>query len=347
MKVRFTILRFLFVKVNSILNLVPATTKCLYAGSDSDCITCPAASKFLDPVSRNCFTVCPFYYFGNSKINQCRSCDPTCYTCSDRFVNNCISCTGVRYFNPLANTCILNCEAAGMTKSILTPNLCIAFEAKAVLVNVDEITPIDPNSFTYLTANVTYASSTGYTLLWYFNNTENKILNNNSTKLIMPLAGPFVGATNSLTVNLNPAFFMQGFNYKFNLNITKTNGGISVNVTQSWILIMNSAPKNGNITVVPTIGLRNTTTFIINCVNWTDDNTNSTDFMYRYYSIENNTATLNLITNWTSSIQTSTNFTVRYYQIPSTTLTLYCDVKDKMGSTNTSSTNVNYILNFR
>ena len=71
-------------------------------------------------------------------INQCRRCHETFYECTNKFYNNCTSCKGSLYFNYKENTCIPNCQAVGLTKSLTKPNICVIFDANAILVNVDE-----------------------------------------------------------------------------------------------------------------------------------------------------------------------------------------------------------------
>lgn len=273
-------------------------------------------------------------------MNQCRSCHPTCYKCTDRFDNNCIACTGDLYLNPSFKTCVDNCESWGLTKSISEKNLCVEFDATAVLVNVNTITPINTYNFTHLQANVTQATSPTYDTLWEFDFENTKLVNQNKTtpQLTLNATGPFTSDLKSLKVNLDPTFFQLGFKYVFILKIIRNNQNSRVEVARNWTLIMNDSPQKGYVSVTPIIGLRNTTTFVLRCVGWSDDNT--ADILYRFYSQENNTSVFNYLTNWTDFNEAYTNFTVRYYQLPTTGIKIFCDVKDKYNATNTASTDV-------
>lgn len=317
----------------------------MYPGNtNDDCISCPASTLFLNANTGNCVAQCPPFYFGNTKMNQCRDCDVTCYQCSDRFSTSCTACTDLLYFNPSASTCVTNCETYGLTKSLTTANLCVVFDATASLVNVDTVNPINPWNFTYLEAKVTQSTSPSYTTNWLFDSATTLALNN-GTNITLDANGPFTSDTTKLGVKLNASFFALGFKYNFILQIIRTNDLSKVVVTKNWTLIMNAAPKYGYAASTPTIGLRNTTTFVLSCLNFTDDN--SKNLTYQFYSIEANTSTTNTIQNWTSANETFTNFTVRYYQVPSTVITVYCSAKDAMGAVTTVSTNVNHQLIYR
>jgi hypothetical protein len=199
--------------------------------------------------------------------------------------------------------------------------------------------PINPNTFYNITAQVVGATSPGYTTYWSFNTIETNKANNFDTKLKLDPLGPFSGGRANLTATLNPGFFQLGYKYNFYLDIIKANNNSQVTVSKNWTLTMNQVPQSGKVTVTPILGLRNNTNFIINCLNWVDENSLS-GLTFRYYSIENNTSTQNLIQDWTNSTEANTVFNVRYYQLPSTTVNVYCDVMDSMGAINSASTPV-------
>ncbi len=304
---------------------------------NDDCITCAKSDIYIDPTTGNCVATCQPKWFGNNNINQCRQCDSSCYQCTDIWPTSCTACTGNLYFVPSNSQCVSTCEAYGLTQSLTTPNLCVLFDASAVLENVSPSVPINPTTFTNLIAKVIAATSNNYTTLWAFDSSAS-LAANNSTSLTFDSAGPFVSSLNDLNVTLNPSFFNLGLKYNFVLNIIKTNNNSSLTITKNWTLTMNQSPQKGSIKVTPTIGLRNTTTFVIDCINWTDENSKS--LLYKVYSIENNTNTVNLISNWTSYTETYTKFTVRYYQLPTTSVVISCDVMDSMGAINTAKTTV-------
>ena len=142
-------------------------------------------------------------------MNQCRPCHDTCYRCTDRFYNNCTECTGSLYWNFKENTCIPNCEAVGLTKSLTRPNICVKFDADASLVNVDALTPIDINTFTYIEATVIGATSTGYTTLWKLDVDETNRINRELgfTDDLSAGASPFTGDLTDLNTPLDNTFF--------------------------------------------------------------------------------------------------------------------------------------------
>ena len=103
----------------------PTTTKCLYpANVNDDCILCPTATPWLHTIDGLCYLTCPQGFFGNTKLNQCRPCHSTCFTCTDSLATTCSSCTGSLFFNSSVKKCVDNCQQYGLTKSISVGNLC-------------------------------------------------------------------------------------------------------------------------------------------------------------------------------------------------------------------------------
>lgn len=187
------------------------------------------------------------------------------------------------------------------------------------------------------------ATAPGYTTFWSLNSTETTRVNNYDTKLKLDPLGPFSGNRSNLLATLNPGFFQIGYKYNFFFDIIKSNDKSQVTVTKNWTLTMNQVPQNGKVTVTPVLGLRNNTNFIINCLNWIDENSLN-GMRYRFYSVENNTSTQNVIQDWTSATEANTVFNVRFYQLPSTGMTVYCDAMDSMGAINSASTSVRKYL---
>ena len=105
--------------------IAPLITKCLFPGNvNDDCILCPDANKWLNPKDGLCIAACPVKFFEHPLMNQCRDCDVTCNTCSGILPNNCLSCIGNLFLNTFKNTCVTNCVAEGLTKSINFKNQC-------------------------------------------------------------------------------------------------------------------------------------------------------------------------------------------------------------------------------
>lgn len=166
-------------------------------------------------------------------------------------------------------------------------------------------------------------------------------------------AGPFTSSLNSLTVGLNSSFFQLGMLYNFGLNIISVNNGSNVTVSVNWTLIMNQAPQSdfniildGIIYSQPSVGLLLTTNFLFNCTGWTDDNSNSAQWLYSFYYVEANTGGLqNIISNASNTNTASYVFDVRYYDLPQTMMTIYCQIQDPMGAINITSVNVLFYHN--
>ena len=324
----------------------PSDSCAQFADISSNCLICRENKKYLHAVDGSCLDECPPTYFGNDKILQCRECHETCYRCTDRFYNNCTACTGSLYFNYKDNTCIENCELVSLTKSNTRPNLCVIFDAEASLVNVDTVTPIDVNTFTHIQATVIGATATGYTTYWRFNVSETNRINNELgfTDDLSDDASPFTGDLTLLDTPLDHTFFKVGHKYVFELDIIKENDGSYVTVTVSWVLTMNQPPSDGYIKVIPTIGLLETTTFVITCYDFIDENTNSELLEYFFYYIEDQTSSIiNLSEDWSTNNEIYSKFSVRYYQPPTTQLEIYCKVRDQYKAESQVSTKVTIV----
>ena len=330
-----------------IQDIADPTNECgQFADPNENCLICRENKKYLHAVDGSCVDECPATYFGNDKILQCRECHETCYRCTNRFYNNCTECTGSLYFNYKENTCIENCESVGLTKSNTRPNICVIFDAEASLVNVDTVTPIDVNTFTHIQATVVGATATGYTTYWRFNVSETNKINTDLgyEDVLDDDATPFTGDLTLLDTPLDHTFFKIGHKYVFHLDIIKENDGSNVTVTVTWVLTMNQSPQNGYIKVIPTIGLLETTTFVMTCYDFLDENTNTEDLEYFFYFIEDDTSSvINLSKDWSTNNEVYSNFSVRYYQPPTTKLEIYCKVRDQYHAENVVSTKITIV----
>ena len=330
-----------------IQDIADPTNECgQFADPNENCLICRENKKYLHAVDGSCVDECPATYFGNDKILQCRECHETCYRCTNRFYNNCTECTGSLYFNYKENTCIENCESVGLTKSNTRPNICVVFDAEASLVNVDTVTPIDVNTFTHIQATVVGATATGYTTYWRFNVSETNKINTDLgyEDVLDDDATPFTGDLTLLDTPLDHTFFKIGHKYVFHLDIIKENDGSNVTVTVTWVLTMNQSPQNGYIKVIPTIGLLETTTFVMTCYDFLDENTNTEDLEYFFYFIEDDTSSvINLSKDWSTNNEVYSNFSVRYYQPPTTKLEIYCKVRDQYHAENVVSTKITIV----
>ena len=309
----------------------------IYSNLEKQCLKCPQGlflNKWLDEFEEKCYEECPPTTYGDRLMNQCRRCHETCYTCTNDLYNNCLSCTGELYFNDNEKTCIPNCQAAGLTRSLTKPNLCVVFDADASLVNVNTLTPIDIHTFDYIEAIVIQPTSPEYKTLWLFDAEQTNIVNRELgfDDDIALTATPFTGKLNELRAELDHEFFKAKHKYVFGLKIYVEKEGLEVPIYVWWTLTMNSPPYGGKVTVMPYLGLYNTTTFIMRCVDFEDENTPTEDLEYDFYYIEANTnSKIKLSKDFSLNNEVYSNFTVRYYQLEYSNVTIYCQVRDKFG----------------
>jgi hypothetical protein len=293
----------------------------VYSNIDKQCLQCKENNQFLNrwvlEFPQECYNQCPPTLYADPLINQCRRCHETCYECTGEFYNNCVSCTGVLYFNFKENTCIPNCQTADLTRSLTKPNICVVFDADASLVNVNTLTPIDVNTFDYIEAIVIQPTSPEYQTLWLFDANKTNIINSElGFDDPIPLtATPFTGDRTQLRAELDHNFFVIKHKYVFGLKIYVENEGLEVPIYVWWTLTMNAPPYGGEVTIMPYLGLYNTTTFIMRCVNYLDENTPVEDLEYHFYYIEQNTnSKIKLTNDFSLENEVYSNFTVRYYQ---------------------------------
>ena len=323
----------------------------VYSNTEKQCFQCKENNKYLnkwvDEFGEECYDDCPPTLYEDPLINQCRRCHETCYECTNEYYNNCTSCTGVLYFNFKENTCIPNCQAAGLTRSLTKPNICVYFDCDTALVNVDELIPININTFDYIIAEVIQPTTSEYETFWLFDvNKTNEINRELGFDDDIDLTStPFTGDLTKLNTSLDHTFFKTDHKYVFGLKVYAENKGLEVSLYFWWTLTMNSPPYGGKLTVMPYLGLYNTTTFIMRCVDWQDENTPTEDLEYDFYYIEVNTnLKIKLSQEFSLNNEVYSNFTVRYYQLEYSNITLYCSVKDKWGAIS-EGTNVITIVN--
>ena len=261
----------------------------IFSDLQKNCYQCRDENVFLNrwinEFDDECYTLCPATTFGDPLINQCRRCHETCYECTNETDHDCISCTGDLNYNEFDHTCISNCQTAGLTRSLSRPNWCTVFDADASLVNVDTLTPIDVNEFNYIEAKVINPSSTEYKTLWLFDVEKTNTINQQLgfDDVIPSNSNPFTGDLTKLRVTLNSNFFKVKHQYVFGLKIYVVNEGIEVPIYVWWTLTMNAPPFGGQLIVMPYLGLYNTTTFIMRCVDFLDENTQADEIEFDFY----------------------------------------------------------------
>ena len=216
-------------------NTIPTGDSCVaksdvlcqvYSNLENQCLQCKDNNQFLNrwtlEFPQECYNQCPATLYADPLINQCRRCHETCYECTGEFYNNCVSCTGVLYFNFKENTCIPNCQTAGLTRSLTKKNICVVFDAGAELVNVEEDTPVDVNNFDYIEAKVVLPTSPEYQTYWYFDTEKTNLINEElgfTDDIKNPDEHPFTGDRTKLNVTLDKTFFKTEHKYVFELKI--------------------------------------------------------------------------------------------------------------------------------
>ena len=322
----------------------------VYSNTEKQCFQCKENNKYLNrwvqEFGEECYNECPPTLYEDPLINQCRRCHETCYECTNEFYNNCTSCTGTLYFNFKENTCIPNCQVAGLTRSLTKPNICVYFDCEAALVNVDEITPININTFDNIEAEIIQPTSSEYETYWLFDvektNEINRELGFNDD---IPAGGhPFIGDRTKINTPLNHSFFITEHKYVFGLQVYAENKGYQVDLFFWWTLTMNAPPFGGKVTVMPYLGLFNTTTFIMRCEDYEDENTPTEDLEYNFYYIEVNTnMAVKLSKEFSLNNEVYSNFTVRFYQLEYSNITIYCQVRDKWGAISESNNTITIV----
>lgn len=216
----------------------------------------------------------------------------------------------------------------------------IPFEIDASLKGVDPITPIDVHNFNEIECEIISFSVGGFQIEWFFDYEETNAINQGlglTDITYTDTDDPFLGSKLGTKVNFdpdNPRFFLVAHKYVLGIKASK---GDDYKIIK-WTLTMNSPPVNGVVQIIPSMGLRDTTTFIIRCENFEDENTNKNDITYNVYFIEDNTNSKVFLTqSFSSNVEVYSNFTVRYYQLDSTYLNIYCEAKDAMGDVATKA----------
>jgi hypothetical protein len=304
-----------------------------------NCVSCLDSRKFLLSNS-TCTSDCGIGYFGDTYLNQCRTCDSSCLTCNGKRSNNCLSCTGSLYLIPNLSICTPDCEKYKLTKSLATPNLCVSFEAQAEITNLNIDYAIKPSTLNLIEARVFNSTGGNYTVNWRFGDTDTQKINSNITSsMYFDPRGPFTSVTNSLSVNVNPKFFTEKYKYVFYLDINNISiYGSSTTVTVKFILTMNDYPQNGKLTAQPIEGYANKTNFVITCNNWIDDNTATPDLKYLFtYFDHKGTETLIHDYSYDQEVNVILPLPTTYQ---SSNIIIRCYSQDLLGAVNKTETSV-------
>ena len=101
-----------------------------------------------------CYSDCGIGYFADNYFKQCRKCHETCYTCSGKYNNNCLSCTGEYYYIQSRRICVKNCQEYGLVISSEKSNTCKELYSKSYITSPVYLN----NSYDYNPLNDDYIS---------------------------------------------------------------------------------------------------------------------------------------------------------------------------------------------
>ena len=314
-----------------------SVTKCRYPGDISDnCISCPDENPLIYPPNGNCVNDCGVRFYPRYDINQCRACHHTCYECNGFEYNNCLSCTDNYYLVENLHICVFYCDAYSLVASTMTPNLCVPFDVIVEIVNYQEGVPIDINTFDFLIAEIKEISTKTYYITWRFDPQKTRDANPGVSLSFEDDQVPFypndINNLESFNVSLNHSFFELKRNYIFTIDVNSynlLNNSLKATRSFDFNLTMNSYPIGGGLEIIPTIGLHNTTTFLLRCQNWTDDTiTDPSELSYYFYAIERLSTEEILLQDWSPNNEITTKFILEKDALPNNTVTVFCKVRD-------------------
>ena len=326
---------------------------CGIAGTDG-CIACLQENEYLhpDPNLLKCVTDCGDEYYPNVDIKSCRPCYKTCYSCVGGGEFDCINCKDDYYLVEETHACVSECQDYGLVKKKETPhnNKCVEFDVIVKLINLDENVAIDKKTFNKIEVSIERPGATSnpdtVNLLhvWSFDEIKTIEANDNNPELILNPLGPFANnVLNRVEVLVNPDFFQHGFKYTFCLTLY-TPAPDSLTLKYYYTFYINAPPYGGELVITPHNGLRNTTAFIFNCINWKDDNYTMQVLEYRFYYIEDATTTEQAIADWTTNSETQAVINVNNFQTDQTKVIVYCEARDAYHDISRAETEL-YIVN--
>ena len=250
-----------------------------------------------------CVSDCSPYFYADVDLGQCRSCDPTCFTCSGKLINQCLSCNGTYYLVKDLNICVLNCQVYNLTEQYDVPNTCGPFKAHGNITNPVFLTDfydynvensdykskiIDLSTFTSLTIDLYNVTSSLYSHEWIYNYDETIKLNKNYRSFNaadIGRLGPFIGDLSQNTIQIDPSFFKYGYKYYIQVRVINQGGVAEADYYLNYTLIINDYPEINFMNVLPAIGYTSNL-FLFTCNQCVDDKTSKQDLLYKFTYIE-------------------------------------------------------------
>ena len=292
---------YLYNKNSGVCETISGLNCSIARDDNSKCLKCVNSRKYLSAFD-TCVSDCSPNYYNDDYLSQCRPCDETCYTCTDKYYNNCTSCTGVYYLVESLNICVLNCEEYGLTAQVDVPNLCGPFKAHANITSPVHLTDyydydesnsdykekiINLKYFNSITAVVYNNTASGFQTKWKYSLSDTKEYNKNYRNYdehdlaIDNEDNFFTSDTSDLTVDINNSYLKYGYKYIIYLLISMVNGDSMTTVELKYILIINDYPEINKFLTLPIRGYTSTT-FLFTCNECTDDYTSHSNLQYKF-----------------------------------------------------------------
>ena len=267
--------------------------------AEDKCLLCSSNKPYLK-YDDNCYSDCGPNYFADNYFKQCRECHETCYTCSAKNYDNCLSCTGEYYYIESLHICVTNCQEYGLVISTEKENTCqeLLTESNITLPvylnftydynpdNEDFISKIiDRDNFNIIEGHLGKVSTTVETK-WIYNREATLELNQDYRYFDIndfpEDEYPFdISKESELKIEVNNDYFKYGYKYVFDLQIYSQNGFYSTYHIHKYILMMNDYPVVGPVNVLPSKGyLENI--FLITINECTDDVSEKSLLQYKF-----------------------------------------------------------------
>ena len=252
-----------------------SSENCIVPRTNQDkCLLCNSNNPYLKEEDDLCYNDCGIGYFADNYFKQCRKCHETCYTCSGKYNNNCLSCTNDYYYIESKHICVKNCQEYGLVISTEKLNTCKELYSKSYItipvylnnsydynpLNDDYISKIiDRDQFFQIEGHLDEDTTGDVSTKWIYNRTETLKLNEKyryyDIRDFPESDYPFdVSEESQLTINVNNDYFKNGYKYVFYLQIFSQNGAYITSHLHKYILIMNDYPIVGKINILPSKG---------------------------------------------------------------------------------------------
>ena len=265
--------------------------------SEDNCLLCFPNKPYLKDTDE-CVDDCRPYYFADEYLKQCKKCHSTCYTCSGKRYDNCLSCTGDYFLIESLHICVPNCQEYGLIISTSVDNKCEeliieTYISIPVYLNYSyDYNPLNEDyhskivsrdSFNEIKGHITQRSSV-VNMKWTYNWEESLEINKpyrffNFSEI--PNQNPIISDPYDLTISLRNDYFKNGYKYIFNLEIISTSGNFNISQVHRYIIMMNDFPELSAINILPNRGYISNK-FLISILDCIDDISEKNSLTYKF-----------------------------------------------------------------